>query len=67
MHKHVNLKASTINNTLLHRIYKGGVPVYVVADPDLLKHIMVKDFSHFVDRVPVRTTILVIFNKLKHL
>ena len=50
-------------NTLIHyvfsacRIYKGGVPMYVIADPDLLKHIMVKDFSHFVDRVPVSVSL----------
>ena len=27
--------------------------MYVVADPDLLKHIMIKEFSHFVDRIPI--------------
>ena len=27
--------------------------MYVVADPDLLKHIMIKEFSNFVDRIPV--------------
>ena len=32
--------------------------MYVIADPDLLKHIMVKNFSHFVDRIPVSIYIL---------
>ena len=27
--------------------------MYVVADPDLLKLIMIKEFSSFVDRLPV--------------
>ena len=27
--------------------------MYVVVDPDLLKHIMIKEFSHFVNRIPV--------------
>ena len=27
--------------------------MYVVADPDLLKLIMIKEFSHFVNRIPV--------------
>ena len=37
--------------------------MYVIADPDLLKHIMVKDFSHFVDRIPVSVS-LFFFSKL---
>lgn len=36
-----------------HRFYKGAVPTYIIADPDLLKQIMVKEFSKFTDRTPV--------------
>ena len=38
--------------------------MYLVADPDILKHIMVKDFSHFVDRIPVSIIYLFLFCKL---
>lgn len=32
------------------RTWYGKTPTITVADPDLLKHIMVKDFPHFQDR-----------------
>ncbi|XP_052227092.1 cytochrome P450 3A21-like isoform X9 [Dreissena polymorpha] len=33
-------------------IYVGNVPALVISDPDIIKHIMVKDFDHFTDRPP---------------
>lgn len=34
----------------MRRTWYGKTPTITVADPDLLKHIMVKDFPHFQDR-----------------
>ena len=39
----------------VHSHYRGANPVYVVTDLDILKQVMVKEFSHFVDRQVVRT------------
>ncbi|KAH3852164.1 hypothetical protein DPMN_094663 [Dreissena polymorpha] len=33
-------------------IYLGNVPALVISDPEIIKHIMVKDFDHFTDRPP---------------
>lgn len=32
------------------RLYTGNKPSLVISDPDIIKHIMVKDFDHFTDR-----------------
>ena len=32
--------------------------MYLIADPDMLKQIMVKEFSYFIDRAPVRVPLL---------
>ncbi|XP_052250572.1 cytochrome P450 3A9-like isoform X2 [Dreissena polymorpha] len=31
-------------------LYTGNKPTMVISDPDIIKHIMVKDFEHFTDR-----------------
>ena len=36
------------------RFYLGATPAYLIADPNMLKQIMVTEFSNFTDRVPVR-------------
>ena len=38
---------------ILCRFYIGAAPTYLISDPEMLKQIMVKEFSHFIDRVPV--------------
>ena len=39
----------------VHRLYLGPTPIVVVADPDMLKEIMVKHFDSFTDRVVCAT------------
>ena len=38
------------NGHKVYGLYLLGIPVYSIADPDLVRRILVKDFDHFVDR-----------------
>ena len=38
------------NGRKVYGLYLLGIPVYSIADPDLVRRILVKDFDHFDDR-----------------
>ena len=31
------------------------MPVYIISDPDIVKQVTVKEFTNFMDRIPVST------------
>lgn len=45
-------------------VYLGGRPSLVVADPELLKQIMVKDFTHFRNRFKIQKTPFPVSNSI---
>lgn len=49
-----NFVIKSISFHLLLGIYEGRRPTLLLRDPELIKHIMVRDFDHFVDRPVLR-------------
>ena len=42
--------------SLLYSLYVGRIPLYMITDIELVKQILVKQFDHFTDRLPVSET-----------
>ncbi|XP_065372226.1 probable cytochrome P450 9f2 [Calliphora vicina] len=38
------------DDDVVYGVYDGRAPIYLVRDPQLIKHVMIKDFDHFVNR-----------------